>query len=103
MNNYLSEAGGNFSFFARYNKFSTLSLHIPQFNVSFPKNEFHTFVYLESPWINKSPSNTVCMFLFAFNADICCWCNLCHPGLQNRSTGVDVCDCKKLQFDSFRS
>ena len=98
-------AGGNSSFSAHHTKFLTLSLslHIPQFNVSFPENEFHAFVYLESPWINESPSNTVCIFLFVFNADICCWCNLCHPGLQNRPTGVDVCDRKKLHFDSSRS
>ena len=43
------------------------------------------------------------MFLFVFNADICCWCNLCYPNLQNRSMGVDVCNCKKLYFDSLRS
>ena len=96
-------AGGNSSFSARHIKFSTLSPRIPQLNVSFPKNEFHTFLYLESPWINESPSNTVCMFLFLFNADVCCWCNLCHLDLQNRLTGVDVCDCKKLHFDSSRS
>ena len=60
-------AGGNYSFFARHNKFSTLFSCIPQFNVFFLKNEFHTFVYLESPWINESPSNTVCIFLFVFN------------------------------------
>ena len=71
-------AGGNSSFSTCHNKFSTLSPCIPQFNVSFPKNEFHTFVYLESPWINELPSNTVCMFLSVFNPDICCWCNLCH-------------------------
>ena len=97
MNNYLSEAGGNSSFSARHNKFSTLSPRIPQFNVSFPKNEFQTFLYLENPWIIELPSNTVCMFLFVFNADIC------DPDLQNRLTGVDVCDCKKLHFDSSRS
>ena len=96
-------AGGNSSFSARHNKFSTLSPRIPQFNVFFPKNEFQTFLYLESPWITESPSNTVCMFLFVFNADLCCWCNLCHLDLQNRLTGVDVCDCKKLHFDSSRS
>ena len=37
-------AGGHSSFSALHNKFSTLSPRIPQFNVSFPKNEFHTFV-----------------------------------------------------------
>ena len=57
------------------------------------KNEFH----------NESPSNTVCIFLSVFNADICCWCNLCHLGLQNCATGVDICDHKKLYFDSSRS
>ena len=30
--------------------------------------------------------------MFIFNSDICCWWNLCHLGLQNRSSGVDVCD-----------
>ena len=92
--------GGNSSFSARHNK---LSPRIPQFNVSYPKNEFPSFLYMERPWIIEWPSNTVCMFLFVFNADICCWCNLCHPDLQNRLTGVDVCDCKKLHFDSSRS
>ena len=57
-------AGGNSSFSARHNTFLTLSPRIPQFNVCFPKNEFHTFAYLESPWINESPSNTVCIFVF---------------------------------------
>ena len=74
-------AGGNSSFSARHNKFSTLSPRMPQFSVSFRKNKFHTFVYLESPWINESPSNTVCIFLFTFNVDVGCWYNLCHPGL----------------------
>ena len=37
-------AGGHSSFSALHNKFSTLSPRIPQCNVSFPKNEFHTFV-----------------------------------------------------------
>ena len=55
-------AGGNYSFFPRHNNFSTLFFCIPQFNVFFLKNEFHAFVYLESPWINESPSNTVCIF-----------------------------------------
>ena len=103
MNNYLSEAGGNSSFSARHNKFSTLSPRIPQFNVSFPKNEFHVILYLERRGINESRSNTVCMSLFVYNADICCWYNLCHLNLQNRSTGVDVCDCKELHFDSSRA
>ena len=57
-------AGGNSSFSPRNNKFSTLSPRIPQFNMSFPKNEFHTFVDLARPWINESPSNTVCIFLY---------------------------------------
>ena len=96
-------ASGNSRFFARHNKFSILSPRIPQLNVSFPKNEFHTFVYLESPWINESPSNTVSIFLFVFNADIRFWCNLCHLGLQNRPTGADACNRKKLHFDSTRS
>ena len=34
---------------------------------------------------------------------ICCWWNLCHSGLQNRPTDVDVCDRKKLHFDNSRS
>ena len=92
-------AGGNLSFSARNNKFSTLSPRVPQFNMSFPKNEFHTFVYLARPWINESPSNTVCIFLFVFNADLCCWCNLCHLGLQNRPEEVDVCE-RKLHLGS---
>ena len=95
--------GGSSSLSARHNTFSTLSPHIPQFNVSFLKNEFQTFLYLESPWIIESPSNTVWIFLFIFNADICCWCNLCHPNLQKRFMSVDVCDCKNLHFDSSRS
>ena len=41
-------AGGSSRFPTHHNKFSTLSTRIPQFNVSFPKNEFHTFVYLEN-------------------------------------------------------
>ena len=61
-------------FSARHSKFSTLSPRIPQFKALFSKNEFHAFLYLESPLINESTNNTVCMFLFAFNLDICCWC-----------------------------
>ena len=80
----------NSRFSARHSKFSTLLPHIPQFNVSFPKNGFHTYIYLGSPWINESPSNTVCIFLFVFNVDIRRWWNLCHSGLQNRPTGVEV-------------
>ena len=94
-------AGGNSSFSARHNKFSTLSPRIPQFNVSFPKNEFQTFLYLGSPWIIEPPSNIVCMFLFVFNTDRCCWYNLCHPYLQNRLTGVDVCDYQEVTFRQF--
>ena len=63
--------GENSRFSARHGRFSTLSHRIPQFKVFFSKNEFHTFVYLESPWINESPSNTVRIFLFAFDTDIC--------------------------------
>ena len=96
-------AGGNSRLSARHNKFSTLSPRIPQFSLSFTKNEFHTFVYLESSRINESSNNTVCIFLFVFNVDICCWWNLCHPGLQNRPTGVDVCDRRKLNFDNSQS
>ena len=77
-------------FSARHSKFSTLSPHIPQFNVSFPKNGFHTYICLGSPWINESPSNTFCIFLFVFNVDIRSWWNLCHSVLQNRPTGVEV-------------
>ena len=61
-------------FSARHSKFSTLSPRIPQFKALFSKNEFHVFLYLESPLINESTNNTVCMFLFVFNLDICCWC-----------------------------
>ena len=61
-------------FSARHSKFSTLSPRIQQFKVFFSKNEFHAFLYLESPLINESTNNTVCMFLFVFNLDICCWC-----------------------------
>ena len=61
-------------FSARHSKFSTLSPRIQQFKVFFSKNEFHAFLYLESPLINESTNNTVCMFLFLFNLDICCWC-----------------------------
>ena len=61
-------------FSARHSKFSTLSPRIPQFKALFSKNEFHAFLYLESPLINESTNNIVCMFLFAFNLDICCWC-----------------------------
>ena len=61
-------------FSAQHSKFSTLSPRIQQFKVFFSKNEFHAFLYLESPLINESTNNTVCMFLFVFNLDICCWC-----------------------------
>ena len=43
----------NCRFSARHSKFSTLLPHIPQFNVSFPKNGFHTYIYLGSPWIKS--------------------------------------------------
>ena len=92
--------GGVSRFSARHSRFSTLSPRIPQFKVFFPKNELYTFAYLESPWINDSPSNTVYIFLFVFNVDICCWCNLCHLGLKNHPTSVDVCDRRKLYFNN---
>ena len=81
-------------FSARHSKFSTLSPRIPQFKALFSKNEFHAFLYLESPLINESTNNIVCMFLFAFNLDICCWC-VCM------SVCVCVCVCVCCVFIFF--
>ena len=59
-------AGGNTSFSARHNKFSTFSPRIPQFNVSFPKmnsKPFHIWRVLEL--LSRPVILSVCLCLYS--------------------------------------
>ena len=76
-----TSGNGNSRFFARHISFN---LCLPVYhNWMCPSQKMNSIpLYIWSPWINESPSNTVSMFLFVFNAGIRFWCNLCHLGFQ---------------------